>query len=162
MDLNANSTIHLRFELGHAVALPAKNDFVLLWDDLFNCCRADLQAHLNLMIISLIPSVRDFSCLYPFRSNNSLNCRYMLYIGLNSSCKTCDNLRMRGRTSKSARNDVCTSMHGVDFSLTFVWNIAAGFLKIHFHGNELCSNFESSEIQSAVSSIAVVCKTSNL
>ena len=43
---------------------------------------------------------------------------------LHSICKTCDNLRMRGRTSKSARNisnDVRTTTLG-SFTLTFASN----------------------------------------
>ena len=43
---------------------------------------------------------------------------------LHSICKACDNLRMRGRTSKSAGNilnDVRTTTLGI-FTLTFAWN----------------------------------------
>ena len=53
-----------------SAASPAKSDFTLLWDDLFNYCRADLQSHQ--IIISPIPSIPDFVHIH-FAQKNYLN-----------------------------------------------------------------------------------------
>ena len=58
----------------------------------------------NQIIISPIPSIPDF--VYTnFAQKKNLNCYCMFTLHvLYSICKACDNLRMRWRTSKSARN----------------------------------------------------------
>ena len=53
-------------------ALPAKSDFMLLWDDLFNYCRAGLQSHLPDNYLA--NSFDTWLCLHPFCSKNYLNC----------------------------------------------------------------------------------------
>ena len=64
----------------------------------------------------LVDSFDTWLCLHPFRSKNSSNCRCMFtHHVLNLICKACDNLRMRGHTSKIARsilNDVRATMPG--------------------------------------------------
>ena len=77
--------------LAVAAASPAKIGFMSM---------------IYLMIISSIPSIRDFIYIIHYlHSNTSLNCRCMFTLhGLHSICKSCDNLRVRGRTSKSALN----------------------------------------------------------
>ena len=77
------------------------------------------------IIISLIPLTPDFVYTH-FAQKIRWTvkwCMFTLHF-LHSICKACDNLRMRGRTSKSARNilnDVRTSTLG-SFTLTFAWN----------------------------------------
>ena len=110
-----------------SAASPAKSDFMLnKWDDLFNYCRADLQSHLPDSF--LINSFDTWLCLHPFHSKKLFELLMHVYTPilhvLHSICKACDNLCMRGRTSKSARNilnDVCTTTL-ISFTLTFASN----------------------------------------
>ena len=76
------------------------------------------------IIISLIPSIPDFFYIH-FAQKNYLNTPIPHV--LHSICKACDNLRMRGRRSKSARNilnDVRTyNAWQPSFTLTFASNL---------------------------------------
>ena len=49
-----------------SAASPAKSDFTLLWDDLFNYCRTDLQSHLPDNYLA--NSFDTWLCSHPFRS----------------------------------------------------------------------------------------------
>ena len=107
-------------------ASAAKSEFMLLWVDLFNYCRADLQSHLP--EIYLANSFDTWLCLHPFRSKKLFELLMHVYtlilFVLHSIYKACDNLHMRGRTSKSARNilnDVRTTTLS-SFTLTFASN----------------------------------------
>ena len=107
-------------------ASPVKSDFMLLWDNLFNYCRADLQSHLPDNYLA--NSFDTWLCIYPFCSKKLFELLMHVYTPilhvLHSICKACDNQRMRGRTSKSARNisnDVRTTTLG-SFTLTFASN----------------------------------------
>ena len=75
------------------------------------------------IVISPIPSIPDF--VYTHFAQKFFELLMHVYTPvLHSICKACDNLRMRGRTSKSARNilnNVRTTMLG-SFTLTFAWN----------------------------------------
>ena len=102
---------------------------MLLWDDPFNYCRADLQSHLpdHYLVDSFDTWLRSHH--------------------FHSICTTCDNLRMRGRTSTRdtdtrtcARRLALYEIH-LDICLK---HCCPWFLKTR---NELYSNFESSEIQ---------------
>ena len=107
-----------------SAASPAKSDFMLnKWDDFSNYYRADLQSHLPDNYRA--NSFDTWLCLHPFRSNKLFELLMHIYTPilhvLHWICKACDNLRMRGRTSKSARNisnDVRTTTLG-SFALTF-------------------------------------------
>ena len=58
------------------VASPVKSDF-MLWDDLFNYCRADLESHLPDSYLA--DSFDTWLCLHPFHSQNSSNCYACLH-----------------------------------------------------------------------------------
>ena len=108
------------------------------------CCEtiflivAELTYNLTYQIIILpIPSIPDFVYSH-FAHKNYLNC-FKNSCFIHSICKACDNLRIRGHTSKSARNilnDVCTTTLGnvwASFWHLLETTVAVWFLKTNFH-----------------------------
>ena len=93
--------------------LPRQRKVVCCCETIFSII-AELTYNLTYqIIISPIPSIPDFVYSH-FAHKNYLNC-FKNSCFIHSICKACDNLRMRGRTSKSARNilnDVRTTTLG--------------------------------------------------